>query len=238
MTGVLKTCLLGALALSFLLSGAEAQCDNIVITNTWPGNYQAEFTATAPADINGLTLELEFSSPPDAVDFYSGQATKVDDTHYTLTSNNINVNAGEEIKFDFQVHYSALSPLVIHEVLNGVEICDSAFTTPTPMQNPCAETGMSPYDYAQVLCMSYVFYEAQRSGKLPADQRVTWRFDSALDDGSDVGHDLTGGYYDAGDHVKFGFPMAYTATVLAWGLIDFEEGHQSADQVEYGKAAV
>jgi len=28
--------------------------------------------------------------------------------------------------------------------------------------------------------------------------------------------------------VKFGFPMAYTATVLAWGLIDFEAGYSSA----------
>ncbi|XP_069191332.1 uncharacterized protein [Procambarus clarkii] len=234
--GVLvKTCLLGALA---FLSGAHAQCDNVVITNTWPGNYQAEFTATAPAAINGLSLDVVFSSPVDAVDFYEGQSTKVDDTHYTLIDNNINVAEGAQIKFTFQVHYSGVTPLVIHEVLNGAEICDSAFTTPAPMENPCAATGMSPYDYSQVLCMSYVFYEAQRSGPLPADQRVTWRGDSALDDGSDVGHDLTGGYYDAGDHVKFGFPMAFTATMLAWGLIDFAEGHQNAGQVEYGQAAL
>jgi len=33
--------------------------------------------------------------------------------------------------------------------------------------------------------------------------------------------DLTGGYYDAGDNVKFGFPMAFTATLMSWGLIDF-----------------
>lgn len=33
--------------------------------------------------------------------------------------------------------------------------------------------------------------------------------------------DLTGGYYDAGDNVKFGFPMAFTATMLAWSIIDF-----------------
>lgn len=44
--------------------------------------------------------------------------------------------------------------------------------------------------------MSYVFYEAERSGYLPEDQRVTWRGDSALDDGQDVGHDLEGGYFD------------------------------------------
>lgn len=42
------------------------------------------------------------------------------------------------------------------------------------------------------------FYEAQRSGKLPSNNRVSWRNDSATSDGSDVGLDLTGGYYDAG----------------------------------------
>ncbi|KAK7072703.1 hypothetical protein SK128_023021 [Halocaridina rubra] len=86
--------------------------------------------------------------------------------------------------------------------------------------------------------MSYLFYEAQRSGPLPADQRVTWRRDSAVNDGSDVGHDLTGGYYDAGDHVKFGFPMAFTATMLAWGLIEFPNGQAAAGQLDYGRAAL
>ncbi|KAA8536045.1 hypothetical protein F0562_028523 [Nyssa sinensis] len=33
--------------------------------------------------------------------------------------------------------------------------------------------------------------------------------------------DLTGGYYDAGDNVKFGFPMAFTTTMLAWSVIEF-----------------
>ena len=33
--------------------------------------------------------------------------------------------------------------------------------------------------------------------------------------------DLSGGYYDAGDNVKFGFPMAFTTTMLSWSVIDF-----------------
>merc|ERR1711962_413796 len=111
-------------------------------------------------------------------------------------------------------------------------------TTPAPYENACEPTGMTPYDYSQVLCMSFLFYEAQRSGPLPADQRVTWRGDSALDDGSDVGHDLTGGYFDAGDHVKFGFPLAYTATVLAWGALEYKEGYVKAGQLEYAHAAI
>lgn len=32
---------------------------------------------------------------------------------------------------------------------------------------------------------------------------------------------MTGGYYDAGDNVKFTFPMAFTATVLAWSVLEF-----------------
>ncbi|KAG7177447.1 Endoglucanase E-4-like 10, partial [Homarus americanus] len=105
---------------------------------------------------------------------------------------------------------------------------EPVYTTPTPEDNPCEATGMKPYDYSQVLCMSYLFYEAQRSGPLPSDMRITWRGDSGLDDGTDKNVNLTGGYYIAGDHVKFGFPMAFTATMLAWGLIDFADGHETA----------
>nr|ADB12483.1 endo-beta-1,4-glucanase [Coptotermes formosanus] len=94
------------------------------------------------------------------------------------------------------------------------------------------------YDYKTVLKNSLLFYEAQRSGKLPADQKVTWRKDSALNDKGDNGEDLTGGYYDAGDFVKFGFPMAYTATVLAWGLVDYEAGYSSAGVLDDGRKAV
>ena len=64
-----------------------------------------------------------------------------------------------------------------------------------------------------------MFYEFQRSGILPDDQRDNWRGDSGLKDGSDVGVDLTGGWYDAGDHVKFNLPMSYTSTMLAWSAI-------------------
>ena len=54
----------------------------------------------------------------------------------------------------------------------------------------------APYNYYEVLCKSILFYEAQRSGALPKDNRVKWRGNSALKDGSDVGLDLTGGWYD------------------------------------------
>ncbi|OIW08766.1 hypothetical protein TanjilG_16347 [Lupinus angustifolius] len=76
-------------------------------------------------------------------------------------------------------------------------------------------------NYKEALTKSIMFFEGQRSGKLPPSQRITWRKDSALNDGSDLNIDMVGGYYDAGDNVKFHFPMAFTTTMLAWSVIEF-----------------
>ena len=49
---------------------------------------------------------------------------------------------------------------------------------------PCVLAG---HDYASALSKSILFFEAQRSGYLPADQRVKWRSHSGLQDGKDSG---------------------------------------------------
>ncbi|CAI9105391.1 OLC1v1004302C2 [Oldenlandia corymbosa var. corymbosa] len=77
------------------------------------------------------------------------------------------------------------------------------------------------HNYKDALTKSIMFFEGQRSGKLPPNQRITWRKDSGLSDGSAANVDLVGGYYDAGDNVKFGFPMAFTTTMLSWSVIEF-----------------
>lgn len=48
--------------------------------------------------------------------------------------------------------------------------------------------------------------------------------------------DLVGGYYDAGDNVKFGLPMAFTTTLLAWSVIEF--GSSMPNQIDNAKAAI
>ncbi|XP_052239386.1 endoglucanase A-like isoform X2 [Dreissena polymorpha] len=85
------------------------------------------------------------------------------------------------------------------------------------------------YNYAQALGLSILFFDAQRSGRLPANQPIPWRGDSAVNDG-DHGHDLSGGWYDAGDHVKFNLPMAYSSWVLNWGFLKFTDAYNSAGQ--------
>jgi len=88
-------------------------------------------------------------------------------------------------------------------------------------------------DYARHIELSLLFYEAQRSGKLPENNRIYWRHDSMLDAGADHGIDLTGGYYDAGDNVKFNFPGAAALTLLAWSGVDYAEGYKEAGQWDY-----
>ncbi|QCB92194.1 glycoside hydrolase family 9 protein [Cellulomonas shaoxiangyii] len=98
---------------------------------------------------------------------------------------------------------------------------------------PLSAASAAPaYNYAEALQKSMFFYQAQRSGDLPEDFPVSWRGDSGLQDGADVGEDLTGGWYDAGDHVKFGLPMAFTATMLAWGAIESPQGYTKAGQLD------
>ncbi|CAI0404892.1 unnamed protein product [Linum tenue] len=79
----------------------------------------------------------------------------------------------------------------------------------------------SSHDYGDALTKCIMFFEGQRSGRLPPNQRLTWRRDSALRDGSDIGMDLVGGYYDAGDNVKFHLPMAWTTTMVGWSVLEF-----------------
>ncbi|MEV0649178.1 glycoside hydrolase family 9 protein [Phytomonospora sp. NPDC050363] len=100
-------------------------------------------------------------------------------------------------------------------------------------------TGTAParaagdYNYAEALQKSLLFYEAQQAGELPSWNRVGWRGDSAPADGSDVGLDLTGGWFDAGDHVKFGLPMAFSATMLAWGAVEYPQAYTNSGQATH-----
>lgn len=65
------------------------------------------------------------------------------------------------------------------------------------------------HDYKKILGLSFLFYEAQRAGRLPSDQRVKWRRDSVLQDRDpSTGTDLSGGYFDAGG----------ARAPLCWGL--------------------
>ncbi|ERN00101.1 hypothetical protein AMTR_s00112p00038750 [Amborella trichopoda] len=78
------------------------------------------------------------------------------------------------------------------------------------------------FDYGEALKKSLLYFEAQRSGRLPYNQRV----------------DLVGGYYDAGDHVKFGLPMAFTVTMLSWSVVEYRDEIKGAGQLAHAMEAI
>lgn len=43
---------------------------------------------------------------------------------------------------------------------------------------------------------------------------------------------LQGGYYDAGDNVKFNLPMAFSITLLAWNVVEFGDNLRSTGQLQ------
>lgn len=98
------------------------------------------------------------------------------------------------------------------------------------------------YNYQEALQKALFFYDAQRSGDLPDERgplpgqnRVEWRDDSHLDDGWQLGRDLTGGWYDAGDSPKWNYTMANSASGLYWSGVDYREGYLRSQQMPYLK---
>lgn len=95
-----------------------------------------------------------------------------------------------------------------------------------------AKGGALPtFNYGEALQKAIYFYEEQSSGPKPFWNRVPWIGSSAVHDGSDVGLNLTGGWYTSGNHVKFGLPMAYAATMLAWGVIAYRQAYARDGQL-------
>ncbi|XP_048230595.1 endoglucanase 24-like isoform X2 [Ricinus communis] len=88
--------------------------------------------------------------------------------------------------------------------------------------------------YSDALEVSLQFFDIQKSGKL-VNNRIPWRGDSGLQDGKQQGLDLSKGTYDAGDLIKFGFPMAFTATMLSWAILEYGEQMNAVKQLGYAQ---
>ncbi|MCX7415093.1 MAG: glycoside hydrolase family 9 protein, partial [Planctomycetia bacterium] len=157
-------------------------------------------TATAGSDYTAATGTLTFAA---------GELTK------TIT---VSVAGDTAVETD-ETLIVKLGTVLAATIANGTG-------TGTIVNDDTVLTGS--YNYAEVLQKSLLFYDAQRSGDLPTAFPLNWRGDSALADGSDVGLDLSGGYYDAGDHVKFGLPMTSSMTMLGWGVVQYRDAYAAS----------
>jgi endoglucanase len=89
------------------------------------------------------------------------------------------------------------------------------------------------YNYTDAFAKSILFYEANWCGPDAGNNRLKWRGPCHVNDGSDVGLDLTGGFHDCGDHVKFGLPQTYAASTLAWAYYEYKDVFAAKGQDGY-----
>ncbi len=100
----------------------------------------------------------------------------------------------------------------------------------------CASTSdaaaIGDFNYAEALQKSLYFYEAQQVGELSPNNRVVWRASACLTDGQDIGRDLSGGWFDAGDHWTANLTMSFAAMTLAWSAVEHPEGWLQTGQMD------
>lgn len=94
-----------------------------------------------------------------------------------------------------------------------------------------------PDNYTQALNKALMFFNAQKSGKLPKHNNVSWRGNSCLNDGEPdtLFKDLRGGYYDAGDAIKFNFPSSFAMTMLSWSVIEYSAKYEAVGELNHVK---
>ncbi|CAH8314186.1 unnamed protein product [Eruca vesicaria subsp. sativa] len=96
-------------------------------------------------------------------------------------------------------------------------------------------------NYTLALNKTLMFFNAQKSGKLPKQNNVSWRGDSCMKDvdKEEYPHrDVVGGYYDAGDAIKFSFPMSYAMTMLSWSVIEYSAKYEAAGELDHVKELI
>ncbi|MBR5370669.1 MAG: glycoside hydrolase family 9 protein, partial [Oscillospiraceae bacterium] len=61
------------------------------------------------------------------------------------------------------------------------------------------------------------------------------QYKDILDPDGDGTVDVSGGFHDAGDHVKFGLPEAYAASTVSWGYYEFRDAYEKTGQAEHAE---
>ena len=105
---------------------------------------------------------------------------------------------------------------------------------------PSMGQDLSNQDYDKALWMTTRFYGGQRSGEnnwllhdhLPSGVDPNLR-GLAFRADNDNGYDLSGGWHDCGDHVKFGQTQYYSGYMLAKSYDEFKEGYDDYYSFDY-----
>jgi endoglucanase len=104
-------------------------------------------------------------------------------------------------------------------ILLALPLVVLAFLIHSPSSN-----GQTAFNYGAALERAIWFFDANKCGaNVAVDNVFSWRSACHTSDGSAASpaRDLSGGFHDAGDHVKFGLPQGFAAGVLGWSLYEY-----------------
>ncbi len=101
--------------------------------------------------------------------------------------------------------------------------------------------GFTATEYKKALWMTTRFYGGQRSGNnnwllanhLPSGLAEKYRGTAFIEDKDTDGYDLSGGWHDCGDHVKFGQTEFYSGYMLLKGFAEFPNGYDDRYTHDY-----
>ncbi|XP_046580066.1 endoglucanase E-4-like [Haliotis rubra] len=210
---------------------AAASAADVTIGNHWNGGFQAKACVPITTELHSWKAHLKFSEAVDTVEVGTADVQKLSGgKEFVLTNKqwNADEHAGDTLCLDIVGHTTGdINPKTTITIEGNV-----AGATQAPPKVVHTGGGTARYNYGEALGKSILFYDAQRSGKLPANNPIKWRGDSALGDKGDNGEDLTGGWYDAGDHVKFSLPMSSSSTLLLWGYLQWKDAYATTKQTD------
>ncbi len=136
----------------------------------------------------------------------------------------------------------------LKKALSGI-LSAAMLASSIPFAGSASVSAASNHDYGKALELSLYFYDANKCGEDIDGKALTWRKDchtydskispsntnlgglysqyqSSFDPDGDGTIDLSGGYHDAGDFIKFNLPASYAASTLAWGIYEFEDAYK------------
>ncbi|NJK54724.1 MAG: cellulase, partial [Pleurocapsa sp. SU_5_0] len=156
-----------------------------LITEDWDGGYKLELDLSAKSDANDW--QLDFNLPYSIQAAYGVDLIDNGNGNYSINGQNdqVNLASGQSIKPILIIDDGGQEALKLE-----FDSVDMVTPEPEPM-NPPASTPSTPvtipdasgqpvgqqgkFAYGEALQKNFLFFEANRSGALPKDNRLEWR---------------------------------------------------------------